>query len=131
MSLKLPADLEPYLQDYEQKNGPGAYALELERPLDLEEQWHRHNEEKPPYWSDLNTADSVYYVGGTSDLLSRLEDHRNGDKRLTALTRVCEIAGLQTAWPHDGDTSEVFDVLEPRLARWLQESRPDSYVHFR
>lgn len=130
MSLSLPEDLEPYVDDYDDLHSPGAYALELVRPVNLEEQWHRHNDEKPPYWRELTQGDRVFYVGGTGDLISRLEDHRNGDVRTTVLTEVCEIHGLQTVWV--GESYEhATEILEPQLHRMLQEEYAGSYVHQR
>lgn len=130
MSLSLPADLEPYVDDYDDMHLSGAYALELERPASLPEVWDRHYDHRPPYWSDLLQASRVLYVGGTGDLLSRLEDHRDQEVRQTALTRVCEVRGLHTAWVADSP-EHAFELLEPRLARWLQEARPQDYIHTR
>lgn len=128
MTLELPSDLYPYTGgDHHQ---PGAYALELQRPIDLRERWQQHYDEEPDYWNRLVNSDTVYYVGGTSDLLSRLEDHRDGEVRQTVLTRVCDVAGLQTAWPAD-NPSKAFELVEPRLARLLQQERPKAYVHTR
>lgn len=132
MSLELPADLEPYIQDYDELHSAGAYALILDRPQDLQAAWEQYYDERPDYWRALQDAATVYYVGGASDLLSRLEDHRNGEVRQTVLTRVCDIQGLQVAWvAEDGDAEKAREVLEPRMARWLARARPDSYVHSR
>ena len=128
MSLCLPEELSPHTDG--DNSQPGAYALKLGRPLDLESAWEQHYDERPPYWDQLMNADTVYYVGGTGNLLSRLEDHRDGDHRQTVLTRVCDVVGLQTAWPAD-TPEDAFELVEPRLARYLQQTRPSSYVHTR
>lgn len=136
MALSLPEDLEPYVADYDALHASGAYALELLRPVDLRDAWQQHYDTQPEYWCELVNAETVFYVGGTGDLLSRLEDHRDNDradrdsKRSTVLTQVCDVADLQTAWVGD-DYDHATEILEPRLARWLQESRPDSYCHYR
>lgn len=130
MSLSLPEDLEPYVDDYDDLHSSGAYALELQRPVDLRERWQQHYDTEPDYWTRLVNADTVYYVGGTSDLLSRLEDHRDGEVRQTVLTRVCDIRRLHVAWV-SSDAETATEIDEPRLARWLQESRPRSYCHTR
>lgn len=130
MGLELPGDLEPYIEEYDQLHSEGAYAIELSRPVNLEEVWHRHNETKPPYWDQLQRADRVLYVGASGDLLSRLEDHRDGDARTTVLTEVCDVVGLHTAW-RAKSPEHAREVLEPRLARWLQSSNPGWYCHTR
>jgi predicted GIY-YIG superfamily endonuclease len=130
MSLELPSDLTQYTDGHEEIHSAGAYSLILQRPVDLRERWQHHYDTKPPYWNDLVQADSVFYVGATGDLLSRLEDHRNGGVRQTVLTRVCEVVGLQVAWVSES-SERAFEVDEPRLARWLAKYRPDAYVHTR
>lgn len=136
MPLSLLEDLEPYVDDYDEMHASGVYALELERPASLADVWDQHYDTRPPYWSDLMQAEKCLYVGGASDLLSRLEDHRDNEdptkdtKRQTALTRVCEVRGLHTAWLADSP-EHAFEILEPRLARWLQSSHSSWYVHCR
>lgn len=130
MSLELPADAEPYVNDYDDLHNPAAYALKLGRPVDLQEAWNQHYDTHPDYWDRLVSAESVFYVGASSNLLSRLEDHRDGDVRSTVLTEVCEVVGLQTVWPAENKI-EAFELAEPRLARWLQQERPRAYVHQR
>lgn len=136
MTLSLPEDLEPYTNGLEDAHSSGAYALELQRPIDLGERWQEHYDTKPDYWRELVNADQVYYVGGTGDLLNRLEDHRDNDhpdrdsKRSTVLTEVCGVARLQVAWV-SADAPTALGIDEPRLARWLSRSRPRAYVHTR
>lgn len=136
MSLELPSDLTPYTNGHDNLHAPGAYALQLGRPVDLADRWPQHYDEEPDYWGKLIEADRVVYVGGTSDLLSRLEDHRNNDdpekdsKRGTVLTRVCDVVGLQTAWVTE-DATKATEIIEPRLARLLQQAYPSWYVHTR
>jgi hypothetical protein len=130
MGLELPADLEPYTNGLEDAHAPGAYCLLLSKPQDLEERWHQHNDTKPPYWDQLVDAPTVAYVGGTGDLLSRLEDHRNGDVRTTTLTEVCGIEKLHTAWV-DSEATHAREILEPRVAGMLRREYPRWFVHQR
>lgn len=136
MSLQLPGDLEPYVSNYNQLHSPGAYALVLEKPSDLAGAWEAEYDTQPDYWPELRDASECFYVGGTGDLLSRLEDHRNGDRdddtgaRSTVLTELCSIEGLQTAWVAESP-ERATDIIEPRLARWLQKARPSAFVHQR
>lgn len=129
MSLSLPADLEPYTSDHDDLHNPAVYSLRLGKPKNLPEAWDAEYERRPPYFAELQDAATVFYVGATGDALSRLEDHRDGEVRTTALTRVCSIEGLHTAWLYE-DADEAF-LRESQMARWLQESRPDAYVHQR
>lgn len=128
--LSLPQDLEPYVDGYGELHSPGAYCLCLSRPVDLQDRWERHYDMKPPYWDELVNSEKCVYVGGTSDLLSRLEDHRDGEVRQTALTQVCGIEKLQTVWVADS-RGEAVNLREPQLARLLSEEHPEWFVHQR
>jgi len=93
----LPADAEPFIPkggDISDLRNPGCYALELSRPHDVGERWDQHFDNRPDYWDEFVNADRVLYVGASKDVLGRLEDHRDGEKRKAALLRVCSIASL-------------------------------------
>jgi len=130
MTLKLPADIEPFLTEgFGQMRTAGVYALTLSRPDNLAEAWDSAFDHRPPYFEELRDADSVVYVGAAKDLLARLSDHKDGDVRLTVLTEVCEIDGLRNVWWVD-DPSRRF-IEESKLATMLQNERPDLYIHSR
>lgn len=129
MSLELPADLEPYISEYDEIHNPAVYALELGKPKNLSEAWDAAYERRPPYFQDLQEAPTVFYVGATSDALSRLEDHRDGEVRTTALTEVCQIRGLHTVWLFE-DADEAF-LRESQMARLLDREKEDAFVHSR
>jgi predicted GIY-YIG superfamily endonuclease len=130
--LELPADIEPFLQDehsHERIRGPAVYCLRLTRPDDLAAVWDAEFDTRPDYWDDLTDADGVLYVGSAKDLLSRLNDHADGEVRLTVLTTVCEINGLRNVWWVD-DPDRRF-IEESQIATMLQNQRPDLYTHSR
>lgn len=128
MTLSLPEDLTPYTNGHDDLHSAGCYAIYLNRPSALADAWDEKYDTRPPYWQQLTEADRVLYVGGASDLLARLEDHRDGGVRETALTKICEVTGLHTVWVcEDADTA--FNIEEPRLARMLQEEYPSWFVH--
>jgi len=129
MSLQLPADVEPHLIDGVEWSDPGVYALKLNRPDDLAEAWDQTFDHRPDYWESLMDAHAVVYVGATKNVIGRLEDHRDGQKRLTALTSVCEIEGIRNIWWFDSAT-EAFD-RENGLALTMQAQYPHTYVHSR
>jgi predicted GIY-YIG superfamily endonuclease len=128
MSLSLPADIEPYCDSTEDYHKQGAYALVLNRPDNFLERWDRHHDKRPDWLSAARTADVLAYVGGSSDILSRLEDHRDGEVRQTTLTRVCEIDRLHTLWY---SVDEDWRQTEFRLAKWLANERLRWFVHQR
>jgi len=128
MSLLLPEAIEPYCESTTDYHKSGAYALALNRPSDFADAWDRHHDHRPDWFDRARTALTLFYVGGTGDLLSRLEDHRDGDVRTTTLTEVCSIEHLHTLWFAG---SEHYEQTEYRLARWLQRDRPRAYVHQR
>jgi predicted GIY-YIG superfamily endonuclease len=128
----LPEDAEPFLTDamnFSRLRGPGCYALTLTRPDNLPEAWDAAFDHRPPYFEELQDADSVVYVGAASDVLGRLTDHKDGDKRLTVLTEVCEIDALRNIWW--ADTAEEAFQEESKTALMLQNERPEMYVHQR
>lgn len=99
MGLSLPKDVEPWLtQEYEQMRTPAVYALELDVPGDIREQWSEHYEHTPDYLEAIEAAERTLYVGGAKDLLHRLEDHNSRDVRKSALLRFCEIHRLANVW---------------------------------
>lgn len=130
MSLSLPADAEPFIPnngDLSSLHNPGCYALTLTRPRDLAHEWDQVFDHRPPYWDDLLTADNVVYVGASADVLSRLEDHRDSEVRLTVLTEVCDIHSLRNIWWYSS-AEEAFE-RESGLALMLQNHKPSYYVH--
>jgi hypothetical protein len=132
MSLELPADIEPFLRDdhaHERIRGSAVYCLTLSRPDDLAAAWDAEYDHRPEYWADLRDAEGVVYVGSAKDLLSRLNDHADGEVRLTVLTTVCEISGLRNVWwVQDPDRRRI---EESQIATMMQNHRPDLYIHSR
>jgi len=132
MTLSLPEDIEPFLRSddaFSQIHAGAAYALVLSKPDDLEAEWDRHFETRPEYWDQLVDAETVIYVGGSKDLLGRLEDHHEGDVRVTVLTEICEIDRLRNVWWAD-DRGPF--LVEPQLADLLRHELPtETYVHQR
>ena len=128
MSLSLPEDIEPYCEDTTDFHRPAAYALVLERPDDFTQAFDNAFDTRPDWFDRARTCDTLCYVGGTSDLLSRLEDHRDGEVRTTVLTEVCDIERLQTVWFAG---NERYQQTEYRLAQTLQDDRPSWHVHQR
>lgn len=131
MSLSLPQDIEPHLpegDDYSWTD-PAVYALELTRPDDVESAWNAVFDHQPPYLEDLEQCSTVVYVGASTNLLSRLEDHHVGQVRLTALTSICEIDSLRNVWWFD-DPQRAFE-RESGIAMTMQNEYPEMYVHSR
>lgn len=130
MSLSLPADIEPFADDYSDLSGPGIYALNLSKPEDLTAAWDAEFDERPAYWDKLQQSESVVYVGAAKNVLSRLEDHRDKDVRVGVLQRVCDIEGLRNVWFCDS-AEEAFERESRKaieLRNWLS---PETFVHQR
>jgi hypothetical protein len=128
--LELPADIEPFLRDdhqHERIRGPAVYCLTLTRPDDLAAAWDREFDHRPDYWDDLTDAGGVLYVGSAKDLLSRLNDHADGEVRQTILTTVCEIEKLRNIyWVDDPDRRRI---VESNVGTMLQNEYPNLYIH--
>jgi len=128
MSLLLPEAIEPYCESTTDYHKSGAYALALNRPSDFAEAWDQEYDHRPDWFDRARTAQTLCYVGGTSDLLSRLEDHKKGKVRTTTLTEICDIERLHTVWWAD---DERYQQTEYQLALTLQDEMPRWHVHQR
>ena len=132
MSLSLPADIEPFLDDthaFERIRGPACYLLSLERPSDVREAWNETFDVLPAYMDELESAQSAVYVGAANDLLRRLNDHANGEKRKAALLEVCDVVDLVEVWWFDS-VEKAFE-RESMIATNLANEMSNVYVHQR
>jgi len=127
--MNLPEDLEPFVDDYDEMHEPGVYCLKLTRPHNVATAWDRHFDHRPEWFEEFQDATECVYVGASMNLLERLTDHKDGEKRLTVLTEICEIDGLHTVW-HALDVSDWSElgVEERKMARWLKESRATWFI---
>lgn len=128
MTLHLPADLETHVNP-DRWHDPGVYALVLAVPDNVGALWDRRFDTRPEWFDRFASASAVYYVGATGDLLSRLEDHRDGDVRQATVLKVSEIDRLRNVWPFD-DVDRAFQ-WESKLALWLDRYYDHAYVHQR
>lgn len=129
--INLPEDLEPFADDYSDISGPGVYALNLSKPRNLAEAWDREFDSRPNYWNELKQARFVVYVGAAKNVLSRLEDHRDGNVRVGVLQRICEIQEVRNVWFCDS-TDKAFEMESRKgieLRNWLRKQ--PVYVHWR
>jgi len=132
MSLTLPADAEPFIPKdgtLSDLSNAGVYCLTLDRPDDLAAAWDREFDHRPGYWDELEHCTQVAYIGGAQDVLNRLEEHRDKNRRVAALMAVCEIDSLRNIW-WVKDAQKAYEE-ESRMALWLQRHKPSWYVHQR
>ena len=129
MTLTLPQAVEPFLSDDVEWSQPAVYALVLKRPEDVAQAWDSVFENRPPYFTDLQEADTVVYVGAAKNLMHRLEDHSNGSVRKSALLCICEIDHLRNVWWFDS-VERAFE-RESGIALTMQNEYPGYYVHSR
>ena len=129
MSLSLPEDIEPFLDDTHTWSDSAVYALCLSRPDDLAQAWDAEFDHRPDYWDELVEAQNVVYVGAAKNLISRLEDHHNQDVRKTVLTAVCDVEGLRNVW-WCSDMDHAIQE-ESKLSIMMQNQYADTYVHSR
>jgi len=132
MSLELPGCIEKHMLSdmaLERMRGSAVYVLSLKTPEDIYSAWDEHFETRAPYLDDIDDADETLYVGAANDLLRRLNDHNDGQKRKAALLRVCEIDSLHSIWWFDS-SDEAFE-RESKIATMMQNQRENTYVHQR
>jgi len=128
VTLSLPEDLEPFVSP-DEFHTACVYALRLDRPDALADAWDRRFDVRPPWFEEFRDAEEAIYVGATADCLSRLEDHRDGDKRKAALLRVCEIDALRNVYTFD-DADRAFEK-ESQIAIAMANEYPSKYIHQR
>lgn len=132
VGLSLPKAIEPHMIDgmaFERIRGPAVYAIQLDPPEDIYTAWDQHFDHRPDYLTDVQAAKRVLYVGAANDLLRRLNDHNDGEKRKSALLRVCDIERLHSVfWFNDPD--RAFE-RESGIATAIQNEHPSWYVHQR
>jgi predicted GIY-YIG superfamily endonuclease len=125
--LSLPAELEPHADDYSDINGPGVYMLELTKPDDIASEWDREFDHRPEWFEQLTDASRVLYVGASKRVLSRLEDHRDGQVRLTVLTRVCDVSSVENVWFYDS-AEKAFQAEYNHAAEVSRQMVDDVFV---
>ena len=128
MSLSLPEDLEVF-GGPDRWHSPGCYCLTLDAPDDITTAWETEFDVRPPWVDQIAITRETWYVGAASDVLARLEDHRDGEVRKAAILRLCDIDGLRNVWWYP-NKDEAF-IRESKIAIDLQNAYPDTYVHCR
>lgn len=129
MSLSLPEDIEPHLTSDNEWSDPGVYCLSLTVPSDVRERWESVFDTTPDYLDMVEQKAQTVYVGAAKNVLSRLEDHKEGKYRKAALLEVCEIDGLRNVWWFN--TVERAFLKERTMADMVSAEHPSWYVHQR
>lgn len=127
MTLTLPADLEVFADDYGQLSGPAVYALDITRPDDLGDAWDNHYDHRPPWFDRLRDASHAVYVGAASNVLRRLEEHRDSEVRKATLPTVAADVSLRNCWFFK-DKTRAFE-RESNVAIRLRIHLEDTFVH--
>lgn len=130
MGLSLPADAEPFIppgEEWHHLHHAGVYCLQLQRPDDATEAWDAVKDVRPDYWPRFLRASEVWYVGSAKDMLSRLTDHRDGE-RVPTLLEICDVASLRNIWWCDADRRKH---VERKTADMLRQHHPSVFVHQR
>lgn len=130
MTMELPADAELFIPEdkpWAHLHHAGVYCLELSRPENQATAWDAIHDTRPDYWEPFISADKVWYVGCAKDVLSRLEDHRDGE-RVPALLEICNVEALRNIWWCDPDRRKH---VERKTADRIAQRYPGVYVHQR
>jgi len=124
MTLSLPEDLEAFAEDYDQLTSPAVYCLSLEKPENPRQAWDAEYDVRPDWLDAWADSSRCLYVGAAKNVLSRLEDHRDGEVRQTALTRVCSVDSLEDVWWYSS-ADEAF-LRESGHALQVDQQTPES-----
>ena len=122
MTLTLPSDLEKFTDDY---TASGIYALDIQKPDNLEVEWDRRFEHRAAWFEEFAAAEHVVYVGAAKNLLSRLEDHRDGQVRQAILPSLAVDMTLRNVWLRPDMDTAMQD--ESRIAIRLRNHLPETY----
>lgn len=129
--MELPADAEIHIPgestDITELHDSGVYCLEISRPDDPTAAWDETHDTRPEYWPQFLSACEVWYVGSAKDVLSRLEDHRDGE-RVPVLLEICEVTALRNIWWCESNRRTV---VEAQVADLLRQQHPSVFVHQR
>ena len=117
MTLTLPQDAEPFGDDWTR---PGVYAIQYAKPADIAAAWDSYYEARPRWFDQLEAATHILYVGEAGNVMRRLEDHADAEKRRTTLSRIgCEPVGIEAIDYHD--SKEAAEHAEYNTAVRLNE----------
>ena len=124
--------LAEHVPDDGHATDPGVYALDIAVPDEGHESHARRwltsgYGTVPPFLPQLVACDKAVYVGRSSNVRARLEDHLEGRVRTASLPSVYEIRGIDSVeWGENSDTAErqYADELAVQYG-------PDVYVHSR
>jgi len=131
MSLSLPKDMEPYLSDeYTRYDNPGVYALTLNVPDDVREQWTEYYDHTPNYLDAIEQAETTIYVGAAKNAIARLEDHADRSVRKVALLRFCDVESLRNIWWYDS-ADRAFERESGIAIELNNHTDAGTYVHQR
>jgi len=99
MSLSLPEDIEPFGTDWTQ---PGCYALLYAKPENPTEAVDKAFDNRPDWFDEFLKCEHCLYVGESYNVMQRLIDHNEADKRLTTLSRIgCDPISVEAIEYHD------------------------------
>ena len=130
--LSLPEDAARHLDDdqpFDDLRGAGVYTLVCHKPDDLAGAWDSRFEHQPAYWADLQDCERVIYVGESADILSRFEDHHDGEVRQARLLEVCRPRGIIDI--EFCESKHRAEVRESQIGTHLQNQHGSWYVHYR
>jgi predicted GIY-YIG superfamily endonuclease len=124
MTLTLPADAEPFGTDWDL---PGCYVLRYEPPENSTDAVDAAFETRPPWTEALAECSHCLYVGEATNVMRRLEDHNNQNKRLTTLSRIgCEPVGIEAIEYHA--SKEAAEHAEYNTAVRMDEQTGDDVL---
>jgi len=124
--------LAPHVPTAGSASDPGCYALNIETPAGGHETHARvwlesGYEETPPYLQQIADASRVIYVGRSSNVRQRIQEHLDGDTRKATLPSVYEVFGIcGVQWGTNTDHAE-----RSYADHFRESSRGDTYVHTR
>jgi len=125
-------ELLEWFDTLEDAYSPAVYCLELGTPRSektLKNSWWDWHNEDPPSWAwAAYYAQSVYYVGATSNMWHRIRDHVGHPEKGAKIVYAFPPWKVEKIWPCNSEY-EAFE-LEERAAEMIEEEKPgDVFVY--
>lgn len=127
--------IEPFIESLDEAHQRGVYVLRLSYPTGGREThnrlWLQDHDDVPNYLDAIIESNGILYVGSSSDVLNRLNQHLNDD--LNRSTTISDTYPIHSVVNVDFYPDEDVDIThkEQQKTDALNDERSGMYIHSR